>query len=47
MFFFNKPGCGGHLGHVTKTINFELLFPHPKESPYENGVQLANSFKEV
>ena len=44
MFFFTKPGCGGHL---TKTINLNSLFPHPKESPYENGVQLANSLKEV
>ena len=32
---FTIYGRGGQLGHVTKTILNNLLFPCPKEFPYE------------
>ena len=33
VFAFYSPG--GHLGHVTRTINRNFLFPLPKDAPHE------------
>ena len=32
---FTLYGRGGHLGHVTRSICANFLFPHHKEYPYE------------
>ena len=37
---FTMYWCGGHFDCVTRTFA-----PHPKESPYEIGVQLARWFQ--
>ena len=42
---FTIYGRGGHLGHVTKTIWTKFCSHHPKESPYEIWVQLAQLFQ--
>ena len=38
---FTIYGRGGHLGHVTQTPAYKLLFPHPTEAPHEIWLRLA------
>ena len=35
---------GSHLGHVTRTVWANFMFPHPTEAPYEIWLWLAQWF---